>query len=54
MHRHAQEHETAVDGVPPLGRLHEVGGRRLMVHRSGSGGPTVVFAAGATPSAWIT
>ncbi|MGP8296511.1 alpha/beta fold hydrolase [Streptomyces inhibens] len=48
MHQHAQQHETAVDGAPPLGRLHEIGGRRLMVHRSGSGGPTVVFVAGAS------
>ncbi|MFE0380860.1 alpha/beta fold hydrolase [Streptomyces inhibens] len=48
MHQHAQEPETAVDGAQPFGRLHEVGGRRLMVHRSGSGGPTVVFVAGAS------
>ncbi|MCF2526994.1 alpha/beta fold hydrolase [Yinghuangia soli] len=33
---------------PPLGRLHDIaGGRRLMMHRSGSGGPTAVFLAGA-------
>ncbi|SED58935.1 Pimeloyl-ACP methyl ester carboxylesterase [Streptomyces sp. 2112.3] len=32
---------------PPLGRLYDVGGRRLMLHRSGSGGPTVVFLPGA-------
>ncbi|WP_432933863.1 hypothetical protein ACQPZZ_19095 [Microbispora sp. CA-135349] len=36
--------ETA---APPLGRLHEVGERRLMLHRSGSGGPSVVFLPGA-------
>ncbi|MEV7802942.1 alpha/beta hydrolase [Microbispora sp. NPDC088329] len=33
--------------TPPLGRLHEVGERRLMLHRSGSGGPSVVFLPGA-------
>ncbi|GAA4620888.1 alpha/beta hydrolase [Actinoallomurus vinaceus] len=32
---------------PPLGRLYDVGGRRLMLHRSGSGGPAVVFLPGA-------
>ncbi|WP_431047013.1 alpha/beta fold hydrolase [Streptomyces sp. P1-3] len=32
---------------PPLGRLHDIGGgRRLMLHRSGAEGPTVVFLAG--------
>ncbi|MFI7704141.1 alpha/beta fold hydrolase [Nonomuraea sp. NPDC049480] len=31
----------------PLGRLYEVGGRRLMLHRSGDGGPAVVFLPGA-------
>ncbi|MGW9120975.1 alpha/beta fold hydrolase [Streptomyces sp. NPDC055663] len=32
---------------PPLGRLHDIGGdRHLMLHRSGSGGPAVVFLAG--------
>lgn len=32
---------------PPLGELYDVGGRRLMLHRSGSGGPAVVFLPGA-------
>ncbi|WP_406495196.1 alpha/beta fold hydrolase [Streptomyces sp. NBC_00846] len=32
---------------PPLGRLCEVAGRRLLLHRSGSGGPAVVFLPGA-------
>jgi pimeloyl-ACP methyl ester carboxylesterase len=32
---------------PPLGRLYEAGGRRLMLHRSGTGGPAVVFLPGA-------
>ncbi|GGU61099.1 hypothetical protein GCM10010211_27490 [Streptomyces albospinus] len=33
---------------PPLGRRYEVApGRRLMLHRSGTGGPTVVFLPGA-------
>ncbi|MEO3745999.1 alpha/beta hydrolase [Plantactinospora sp. B5E13] len=31
----------------PVGRHHEVGGRRLMLHRSGTGGPSVVFLPGA-------
>ncbi len=35
------------DDGPPLGRLYEVGGRRLMLHRSGEGGPSVVFLPGA-------
>ncbi|BDM69337.1 hypothetical protein HEK616_28240 [Streptomyces nigrescens] len=35
------------DTPPPLGRLHDIGGgRRLMVYRSGAGGPTAVFLAG--------
>jgi pimeloyl-ACP methyl ester carboxylesterase len=32
---------------PPLGRLYDVGERRLMLHRSGRGGPPVVFLPGA-------
>ncbi|MEV7405493.1 alpha/beta hydrolase [Streptomyces sp. NPDC091267] len=32
---------------PPLGRLYDAGGRRLMLHRSGAGGPAVVFLPGA-------
>ncbi|MFE2866304.1 alpha/beta fold hydrolase [Embleya sp. NPDC059259] len=31
---------------PPLGRRYTAGGRRLMLHRSGSGGPAVVFLPG--------
>jgi pimeloyl-ACP methyl ester carboxylesterase len=34
--------------APPAGRLYEVGGRQLWLHRSGDGGPAVVFAAGAS------
>lgn len=33
--------------LPSLGHLVDVNGRRLWTHRSGSGGPTVVFAPGA-------
>ncbi|MDH6122178.1 pimeloyl-ACP methyl ester carboxylesterase [Kitasatospora sp. GAS204A] len=33
--------------TPPLGRRYEVGGQRLLLHRSGSGGPTVVVLPGA-------
>ncbi|MEU5884794.1 alpha/beta hydrolase [Spirillospora sp. NPDC047279] len=32
---------------PPLGRRYEVAGRGLMLHRSGAGGPAVVFLPGA-------
>lgn len=32
---------------PPRGERHEVGGRRLMIDRSGTGGPAVVFLPGA-------
>ncbi|MEU4548874.1 alpha/beta fold hydrolase [Nonomuraea dietziae] len=32
----------------PVGRRHEIGGRRLFVHRSGHGGPAVVFLPGAS------
>ncbi|WP_037270724.1 alpha/beta fold hydrolase [Kibdelosporangium aridum] len=34
--------------TPPLGRLYEVGGRMLALHRGGVGGPPVVFLPGAT------
>jgi pimeloyl-ACP methyl ester carboxylesterase len=37
----------AVLGAPPRGRLYDVEGRRLLLHRSGTGGPVVVFAPGA-------
>lgn len=33
--------------TPPLGRLYDVDGRQLLLHRSGSGGPAVVFFPGA-------
>ncbi|GAB2714569.1 alpha/beta fold hydrolase [Kitasatospora kifunensis] len=48
MDQHTPHRATATDDAPPLGRLQEVGGRRLMVHRSGSGGPAVVFVSGAS------
>ena len=35
------------DSTSPAGSLYEVGGRRLMLHRSGVGGPSVVFLPGA-------
>jgi len=38
---------SATRRPPPLGRLFDVEGRRLMLHRSGKGGPTVVFLPGA-------
>ncbi|WP_174186247.1 alpha/beta fold hydrolase [Nocardia barduliensis] len=34
--------------TPPIGRFQEIGGRRVFVHRSGSGGPAVVFLPGAS------
>jgi pimeloyl-ACP methyl ester carboxylesterase len=37
----------AAHAEPPLGRLYDVAGRRLMLHRSGTGGPAVVFLPGA-------
>ncbi len=37
----------ATPSTPPLGRFYELEGRRLFVHRSGSGNPPVVFLAGA-------
>ncbi|ARF59094.1 alpha/beta fold hydrolase [Streptomyces gilvosporeus] len=39
--------ETADAAAPPLGRRYDTGERRLMLHRSGTGGPAVVFLAGA-------
>jgi hypothetical protein len=37
-----------IDAGPPLGRLVDVGGRRLHLHCSGSAAPTVVIEAGAS------
>jgi pimeloyl-ACP methyl ester carboxylesterase len=37
---------TSTDPAPPLGRYYQVEGRRLLLHRSGSGSPAVVFLAG--------
>lgn len=34
--------------VPPIGGFQEIDGRRVFVHRSGSGGPAVVFLPGAS------
>ncbi|MFI5776363.1 alpha/beta fold hydrolase [Nocardia sp. NPDC051570] len=39
-------HPTRLD--PPIGGFQEIDGRRLFVHRSGSGGPAVVFLPGAS------
>ena len=39
--------KRVTDATPPMGRYYEVEGRRLLVHRSGSGEPPVVFLAGA-------
>ncbi len=37
---------TTNGGEPPLGRYYEVAGRRLLLHRSGSGSPAVVILPG--------
>ena len=34
------------DPAPPLGQYYEVAGRRLLLHKSGSGSPAIVFLAG--------
>jgi pimeloyl-ACP methyl ester carboxylesterase len=34
--------------APPIGRRYDVGGRQLMLHRSGTGGPAVVIFPGAS------
>jgi pimeloyl-ACP methyl ester carboxylesterase len=49
MHPRSSEHrsETTPVAVPPIGRLYDVGGRRLLLHHSGTGGPAVVIAPGA-------
>jgi pimeloyl-ACP methyl ester carboxylesterase len=39
--------EARPEASPPLGHLYDVGGHRLMLHRSGSGSPAVVFLPGA-------
>ena len=39
--------QTTADDSVPMGRRYEVGGRRLVLHRAGDGGPTVVFMPGA-------
>jgi pimeloyl-ACP methyl ester carboxylesterase len=43
----AEIRTTLSDSGAPLGRYYTVGGRRLLLHRSGSGSPTVVFLPGA-------
>ncbi|MFI0468471.1 alpha/beta fold hydrolase [Saccharopolyspora sp. 5N102] len=41
------QHEPNEGAAPPLRRRYEVDGRRLFLHRSGTGGPAVVFLPGA-------
>src|SRR5207342_2279692 len=38
--------DTKTEAAPPLGRYCDVEGRRLLLHRSGSGSPAVVFLPG--------
>ncbi len=45
---HAAAPEPASAITPPLGRLYEVDGRQLWLHRGGSGAPAVVFLPGAS------
>ncbi len=45
--REPVQRETATGNAAPAGRLYEISGRRLWLHRSGSGGPAVVFLPGA-------
>ncbi|HEY4024033.1 MAG TPA: alpha/beta hydrolase [Pseudonocardiaceae bacterium] len=37
-----------ITAAPPIGEFQEIDGRRVFVHRSGSGGPAVVFLPGAS------
>lgn len=39
---------SSVRPAPPIGGFQEIDGRRVFVHRSGSGGPAVVFLPGAS------
>ncbi|MGW4847502.1 alpha/beta fold hydrolase [Nocardia brasiliensis] len=39
---------SATRPAPPIGEFQQIDGRRLFVHRSGSGGPAVVFLPGAS------
>lgn len=41
-----QKNINSISNTPPLGKLYEVNGRRLMLHHSGNGGPAVVFLCG--------
>jgi hypothetical protein len=38
--------DTTIEGPPPRGQYYDVGGRQLLLHRSGSGSPAVVFMPG--------
>ncbi|SMC59102.1 Pimeloyl-ACP methyl ester carboxylesterase [Kibdelosporangium aridum] len=42
------QNQGAAVPTPPLGRLYEVSGRMLALHKDGAGGPPVVFLPGAT------
>jgi pimeloyl-ACP methyl ester carboxylesterase len=39
-------HQAAIIGPPPMGQVHNVGGRQLLLHRSGAEGTAVVFLPG--------
>jgi pimeloyl-ACP methyl ester carboxylesterase len=43
----ASRRSAAANAPPPVGRFYDVGGRRLLLHRSGEGSPAVVFLPGA-------
>jgi pimeloyl-ACP methyl ester carboxylesterase len=46
MQSESVERQSGTSPDAPLGRYYEVEGRRLLLHRSGSGSPAVVFLAG--------
>jgi len=49
MHDHppgGQPSGTTINTGPPLGRYYDVAGKRLLLYRSGDGGPAVVFLPG--------
>jgi pimeloyl-ACP methyl ester carboxylesterase len=42
-----RERFTTTSALPPLGRFYDVGGQRLLLHRSGTGSPAVILLPGA-------
>ncbi len=48
MTQHQAQPTDHATGLPPVGEYYQVDGRRLWLHRCGSGGPAVVFLPGAS------